>query len=460
MGISFKRCWVVGNCVHNAINALALRHLVQFRHPITFVPGQPYLYREEVYRQLRELFHCSYQAGSWRKNKSLERQMRIQDSLDWDEPRPDRALSHIKTQVELMVPKKGRVIQAFHVPADNYSCADEYRAFTEALTHWTSEPHIHDGMYVHVRSACGLNHTDISSQINSWLAELSATSYSIFMDDVTNMDGSIQLPHLQLQVEMYQQLNQRMAQDLEKSIRYKGMIRTRQGTVVYAARGTVRSGAQDTSSGQTSRRLDMFVRVCRSIGVRQVRAFVFGDDIIAFIVGGPTDPTVYDREHSTMGLACRACFVQDLCQADFLACAFVPDNEGGYAMVPKIGRLLAKLFWTWRDVPPRRRVSYIHQIAEAFVPRFAGCEFMITWLTWHMQLPVDKGWHHERPIQHGPHHCALQWPEFFARRYGLPLPPRELEESIRRVPQGGTAIISHPWTRFVQEYDLADPLER
>ncbi len=406
-------------------------------------------------------FHEHYKHGAWRHNKSLARQRQIQDSIDWDEPQPHKALAHIKTAIELKRPEKGRVIQAFHNPADNYSLADSYRAFTEALVAYTDQPRHYLGMYVHARSACGLNHAQMTEQINAWLAELSLASFSIFLDDVSNMDGSIQPCHLELQAQLYDALDPAMAADLRRSIRYKGMVRTRQGLVVYSANGTVRSGAQDTSSGQTTRRLDIFVRVCRSLGVRQVRAFVFGDDILAFLVGGPSNPAEFDAQHTLYGLKCRACYVPDLCQADFLACTFVPTVDGAYAMVPKPGRLLAKLFWTWRTIPPRRLASYLHQVAEAFLPRYAGCEFLEQWLRWHMRAPVDKLWDHAPPFLQPPTHTSpMLWPEFFARRYGLPPPPLELISELASIPIGTTAIIAHAWSQLVQEFDLADPGDR
>lgn len=451
---------MVANCVHNVVNALALRHLPDFKFPITHLPGTPYIYNPKVYLELADLFHTAYRLGAWRAGKSAARQAQIQDSLDWDRPRLNAALSHIKTQIEISMPKKARLIQAFHRPADNYSCADLYRAYSEALVHWSAVPRTHLGMYVHVRSACGLNHQDIANQINLWLDELASTPYAILMDDVSNMDGSIQVPHLTLQVQLYQALDARMAHDLQSSIRYRGLVRTKQATVTYTAVGTVRSGAQDTSSGQTTRRMDMFVRVCASLGVTQVRAFVFGDDILGFIVHPPETPAAFDRAHESMGLQCRANMVYDLCKADFLACTFVPTNQGGYVMVPKPGRLLAKLFWTWRDVPPRRRHDYIAQVASAFLTRYHGFDFMVAWLTWHVNHVPDLRWHGDLPLFQPCDPVSCDWQAFVARRYGLPMPPQELVQYIRSIPPGGVAILASDWTRAVIEFDLADPVER
>lgn len=455
LGLAFKRCWVTSNCIHNAVNALALRHLVQFAYPITELPGEPYLYRPSVYEELKRDFHACYREGAWRTGKSLRRQAVIQDSLDWDEPREDRANSHIKTSIEVQVPTKSRLIQAFHRPADNYALADLHRAYTDAFVRWTSVPRTFGDMYVHVRSACGLNHQHIAEQITEWVRELANQQYRIFMDDVTNMDGSIQEAHFRPHLDLYQALDPRLARELRAGLRYKGFIRTRQGVVNYMAYCTVRSGAQDTSSGQTSRRLDMFVRACRSLGVRQVRAFVFGDDIIAFLVGGPSDPKLYDAQHALMGLKCRACFVEELEQADFLSCAFVPDVAGGYAMLPKLGRLLAKLFWTWRDIPPRRLGSYLHQVAEAFLPRFQSFELMAVWLSRHMHRQ-DRPWTGDAVRIQAPHPHLLDWPTFLSKRYSLPLPV-ELTAFLGTLPPGTIGIIEHPWSRAVLEYDLADP---
>ncbi len=456
MGIAFKRAFVVNNCVSNVLNALATRHLVAFRYPILELPPSIYLYTPPIVSELVSSFWEGYRVGAWRSGKTATRCAVIERSLVEDVARPSTVLAHIKTEVSLTRPTKARLIQAFHHPVDNYLCADEYRAFTHALVAVTAIPRTLLGMQLHLRSACGLSRSALAAQMSEWLL---CPFDQLIMDDLSNMDGSVQLPWLERQVALYAHMSLRLSEHARQGIHFRGRVNLRDATVHYTAHATVRSGDQDTSSGQTCRRLDSLVAVLHQLGVSRASGFVFGDDVWC-LVSPPLSGVEYELALQRYGFVSKFASTTEPMLSDFISCSLVPDFRGGYALVPKPGRLLAKLFWTWRVVSPRRQASYVRQVAQAFLPVYQGFRFMEAWLAWHMHVPVERVWHGDLPLAGEPHPHPLDWERFLWVRYTLPPPPPDLFDLLSSVPSGSVAILSHPWTRAIMEYDIADPADR
>jgi len=460
LGIAFRPAYVLANCVSNAVNALATRHLAAFHHPIEALPNPPYIYSTCVAREMGAYYDQALRQGSWRTGKTLVKQRQVEESIAMDFPNYSRVKAHIKTEVVLTWPKKARLIQAFVRLRDNYEFADQYRAFTAALVEWTHIPRVYFGTKVDLRSACGLNHEAIAKQVSAWLEEYPQAARTIFVDDLTNMDGSVQNAHLQPHYELYSALDPLLAMHSRASHLFKGTITAQESTVFYKGEATVQSGAQDTSSGQTCRRIDTFVRCLYGTGVTHIIGFAFGDDLWV-IMGGVVPPLEQMAQlQAKCGWKAKGMYVGRPEQSDFLGCTFVPDEAGGYAMLPMIGRLLTKLFWTWRVVPPRRQASYIRQVAEGFYPRFQSLRFMASYLQHHMAVPEDKPFFWARPPAQDVHPVKLCWPEFFHNRYCLGMPPESLIQLIQALPKASSALVSDPWAESVIEYDLADPAER
>jgi hypothetical protein len=281
------------------------------------------------------------------------------------------------------------------------------------------------------------------------------------------MDGSVQRAHLEAQYELYDHLSSRMAAHARATERFYGVVKHGgYATLYYTGRYTVKSGAQDTSSGQTTRRLDLLVRCFVHFGVSELRGFVFGDDVWLLVTGGDLPSVEAVRlEQCRAGWKTKGVYVANVESSEFLASVFVPDVAGGYAMVPKPGRLLAKLFWTVRNVPPRRRASYIKQVAESFLDRYTGFHFMECWLGWHMSGIQHK--HDQQftmPLTNKPvvprHPHALAWQEFLHLRYGVGFPPRSSFDKIIGCNKHSVHILHDPWVEELMRYDLSDPAER
>jgi len=422
------------------------------------------MYSDERIQELANQFRLVFVDDAWKKGKSIQRRQAITQSILFDDRHFSRVKSHIKTEVCAMKPKKARLIQAFDAPVDNYIVADHYRAFTEALLHVTLEPTVYQGMYVHLRSACGLNRLDMSRQIYEWLLEAPLGGKNhIFIDDVSNMDGNVQLVHLDAQQRLYEALSPDLAAHHRATISFKGCIPRRamtnaDSTVFYRAVGTVKSGAQDTSSGQTCRRIDGVVRNFHTLGCKAIRGFAFGDDVWLIVTFDvlPTCEQVMAVQ-ATYGWPTRGVFTQELEESEFLSCSFAY-CVGGVHMFPKLGRMFAKLFWTWRRLSARKRRHYVTQIALSTLPAYEGFALVQAWLRWHIDSPP-------RTVPEWmlrPSLCApvgeVRWTNFIIARYGA-LPPTDLIARIKRLSKDDVHLLADPWVRTVMIRDLVDPAE-
>lgn len=459
VGIAFKPAFVVSNCVPNILTALHNRHLAPFPYPIDCLPNQPYIYSEQSKREIASYF-C-VEPDAWHVRKSLAFRQRIADSIAADPPRPNLVKAHIKTEICCLMPSKARLIQASFSNRDSYEFADEYRAYTHALVAWTAIPRIYCTMHVMLRSACGLNHVEMAAQMSEWIHSYGRLA-KYFIDDISNMDGSVQMVHLDEQISLYQACDEKLAQHARASVLFRGFVQTKgpcPTSVGFGGRATVKSGSQDTSSGQTTRRIDTFVRSLAGTGVTHIIGFAFGDDLWVMLLGVVPSPDAMYQLQARCGWKTKGVYVDCPEQTDFLACSLVPDVAGKYALVPLLGRQFAKLFWTWRPLPQRFRAGYMRQVAVGMLPHFAGFHFVEDWLRWHLQYPtgpVMKGFKNKwlaRPF----HTTPCLWKQFIAARYGLDMP--EIF-NFKQFPKENSVLLHHPWANEVMRYDLTDPAMR
>lgn len=459
---------MVGNCLPNVLNALHARHLTPYPRELTRLPWDPYLYSDRFAAQFSHEFLVHLQDDAWRKGKSQVRITDIQESLAIDPCDPSAVKAHIKTEVAPMYPKKARLIQAFHKPVDNYVVADHYRAFTEALLAVTRVPHEYNGIYVHFRSACGLNRVDMAAQMTDWLMEAPlGPNVALFIDDVSNMDASVQHVHLEAQQRLYERLSAQLAEHHAATFSFRGTVpaaRIRGATapVVYSGTGRVKSGAQDTSSGQTARRIDGIVRAFGNIpGVAALRGFAFGDDVWLLVsFRGARPPLDVVAEYQLQyGFKTKGVYCASVPQSQFLSCGLA-ETPFGIHMFPLVGRQLAKLFWTWRAMTnPRRRTAFVSQIAESALPAYQGFHFVESWLRWHIRPTHGRQCHFEpRPSLVSPP-GPVDWQSYVMDRYGLPMPTAQDHHEVQQCAADQVHLLYSPWVTIVMHRDLTDPQE-
>lgn len=457
VGIAFKRCYATCRCAPTVVNALALRHLAPPAYPIRCVPGPSWL--SAVQGLLRSHYDAAMLVApeKWRARKSREFLQAIDQSHCYDVDDFD-IKGHVKHEVCLARPTKARLIQAHANPHTAYDCAPEYKSLHLALCAVSGADTVVGGMRVVVHLAMGLQPDAIAEVVHGWDGR-----GMLYESDGSNWDANIQLAHLRRKLELYEFLDPRLHQHARRwAGKFRGSVSGKYGRVLYRGEATVKSGAQDTSSGNSAMRAELFVAACHMAGLQWVEVLVMGDDLLACVPWG-TDPELLAECERRVGVNAKAAGFEHPEQTTFLSATF-PPMRGSRAFVPLPGRLFGKLFWTVAEVAPRTRAAYVQAVAGPYLPLFCNNVLVQTWLSRHVRLnpdlPVPSSFRMERPRLHGGH--DIDWWRMWAIRYQRLLPGADdpVVHLVRGCDMSRSWILSDPHVEHIIRVDTADARDR
>lgn len=368
----------------------------------------------------------------WKVGKTLQKVATIMQSIIWDPVNLGVAKSHIKSEILLTRPTKARLIQAYFNEATSYCLADEYRWLGKAVYSALSIPANFGGMDTLVMAASGLSHTEIGAHFSEWFAEPGWVAYE---SDGSNWDASMQEAHLARKCDVYDWLDSELAAHARGFIKFRGYaFKTNKGdiwhanAVKYKGRATVKSGSQDTTTGNIIIRWEQALNTLLMLDCRpyKVRGMVQGDDLLVLLwfrreMEIPRLRADLERLEALSGVHAKCGLFRDPCQTTFLSSTFVPSGAG-FVFVPLPGRTFAKLFWTVQPVTKRHLDSYRGQVAEPFLRVYCGWPLMEAFLRAHIRpaRPGQKPWkmHQMKDFEVT---READWAAFVSRRYGLAL---------------------------------------
>lgn len=412
---------------------------------------------------------------AWRRGKPQTKLREIDRSLLWDTIQAWVAKAHIKQEVLIMYPSKARMIQAYCNDATSYCLAHKYRWLAKAVKQVTATQRVLHGMDTLILSASGLNHPEIGAKFSEWMAD---PGFLLVESDGRNWDASMQEAHLNRKVEVYKWLDDELGEHAAAFIRFKGRVYLGEkyqmydkGYVVYAGVGTVKSGAQDTTTGNVLIRWEQYINALLQLPVRptKVRGMILGDDILLLVWGISADglSAALRAAEARMGVDAKVGVLKDPCQCVFLSATFVPCGPE-YKFVPLPGRIFAKLFWTVIKVPEKRLDSYRGQVAEPFLKAYRGWYLMETFLRAHVRpaRPGQKKW-----VLHGTRNMTAEkpltddrvgdWGDFLERRYGLVITHLDSTlQQLRDYDPTRALILNDPFIREMISNDCCDVTER
>lgn len=432
MGVAFKRCWQAANCLSNIHNALCNRHLARPLHNVRHFPTIDLwnLLRDDLIAHYN--YACDQAPGAWRAGKPLAKLRLIDRSFVFDPVVLNLIKAHIKGEVLLTCPSKARLIQAYWNEVSSYLFADQYRALGKAVYATLASRRDIFGMDVLLQAASGLSHAEIGVLFSEWFQD---PGFVIYESDGANWDASMQTCHVLRRVAIYGWLDSDLAGHAKGSLRFRGYAHKtnvddiwRSAAVTYRGVATVKSGAQDTTTGNIIIRWEQILNALLALPTTpyKVRGMVQGDDVLLLLwFRKPVEPVRLATEliarEALSGIQAKAAVFRDPCCATFLSCTFVP-CAAGYTFVPLPGRTFAKLFWTVKQVGRCHLDSYRGQVAEAFLKVYAGWPLMEAFLRAHIReaRAGQKPWrmHEVKDFQVS---VGCDWFEFLHRRYGLVL---------------------------------------
>jgi len=264
-------------------------------------------------------------------------------------------LGYVKTMVKREVYStdisRARLIQANRNLATQSLTAPQIAALQKAVFHALRDMELSPGIFVTV--ACGLNASDIAKWLEESIAWGSTTYYE---SDGKNWDGCMQAQHFEARFELIDRFDPALTRLLRQAFSVKGFGRFKEGIFAYKIVGTVKSGHNDTTFGNTIIRLYIAVDVFRRLGV-EARIIVAGDDMFV-CVRGDFDYSAAVRLEGEYGIVPEARKLYNPYSGSFISGYWVTDGVT-VGFLPKLGRLLARLWWTVN--PPSRKQLAAYQ---------------------------------------------------------------------------------------------------
>lgn len=362
IGPSFGFSYVCRSCSCNAMNAFVNRH--GGRQPTTLAPLPPHPRLEAEVRRQYVALEQEYYDG-WFDKWPASKQAAILRSLDFDECQPNRVSAFIKREGGHSMPKKARLIQAYATLATQERCAREFSVFQKALSAVLTL----DGFEFYPGIVGTFCSGFTGEQIGAWLTTATEAYDNPFFyeRDGKNWDATMQGAHAEFKLGVMRAADPALAEFTSSCRNVRGSFGFGAHSFQYSLKDTVKSGHNDTTSGNSLINAYITARALLACGLRG-RFIVAGDDMLA-VVDGDFDVRLLAQAERDLGIVPEARKFLRPEDTSFVSGVFLRDSiGGGLGFFPCLGRLLTRLWWTTKSVPPRGLRDFRFSVASGLEP--------------------------------------------------------------------------------------------
>lgn len=468
VGPVFALPQVARQCLCNAKRAIVARHgVVQPPHALDLVklcsePGVSKLRRDISLAypsalQYAEATWCTYVGSEvvttkWSQAKTAS----IIRSVVYDTPKPSKVKAFVKREVSkadvhgnLMT--KPRLIQGYINEATAEFKAREFNAFQKAFAQVASvsEPaQIFPG--VHLTFGSGLN----ADQIAEW-GSVPAKWY--YERDATNWDATVNHRDHLVKFHFYDACCPTLGEFARLSEQVDGFVQGKHQTLKYRLAGTVKSGHNDTTSGNSLVNGLISCAALYEAGCTG-RVIVAGDDCLV-AVADDFSQEAFDKIVATeraYGKVPKAAAFAKIENASFISGAFLRAPRG-LVFVPQIGRLFCRLWSTTRTLADKHIPAYKMGVAAGFanlynIPLYRAF-IARDYSTMEMKIDAQYKVNYNCGIDHDPDH----WYGVLCDRYKISRPDVDaLCDFLRAIPTAGAFACSHPVATKIIDRDCCD----
>lgn len=365
-------------CLHNARYAMCKRH----------GPPQAAVVRQYVHAKrllslvsnetrLRYLEHYSVIKDQWLMKWPEHKRREILRSMWLDTIRPDQVKNMVKLEGGWPPATRPRCIQYYPNLATQAIHGPMFSSLQKAYTDQFQEFCCGD---VSVTFGSGLN----SQQLGAWMDRAMARCQDkphFFESDGKSWDGLIQRVHHDLKMLAYSFMDDNFLDFVERGFSVRGYGRYNEGKLAYSIAGTVKSGHNDTTLGNSIVNAMTIFEVMSDLKYKG-SIIVAGDDLVV-VVDGNFDEHALAAGISDFGIHPEYRKFDDVVDVSFISGVWFPARDGN-VFTPKPGRLLSRLFWTLRPPSRKKLGQYNHAIALGLLPTCGGLPVVGAFLRAHM----------------------------------------------------------------------------
>jgi len=349
-------------------------------------------------------------------------------------------------------PTKGRGIQMYYDLATQSLFAPEFTALQKAFAVIFDGSRSLNG--IDITFASGMTH----AQLGSWMDDTLARGDCLFYErDGKNWDATMSRPHHDMKNFWYRSIvGDDFADFVDSCYEVKGSARTPNGLFKYKLSGTTKSGHNDTTLGNSLINAAITYSAMAKLGLRG-RIMVAGDDCLVAIYGGG-DVYRLSTVESEFGIVPEARVFDHWSEVSFISGVWYP-TPNGFTFGPKLGRLLARLFWTTKMVPKRKRSAWRHSVAMGLLGFFGEVPILRAWLSRNRCIGAPVIEVEKLNVEYAVIKGGLLG-EYISQRYNISMADIcEVEAFIMSLPPR-PGYVSHPVLDAIMEVDLADIFDR
>jgi hypothetical protein len=251
----------------------------------------------------------------------------------------------------------------------------------------------------------------------------------------------MQIEHHQAKWQTMQACDPLFAAHVRAGFKVRGRFLSRGERIDYTACGTVKSGHNDTTSGNSLINVLICAGAMRSLGMSG-HIIVLGDDLLAH-VAGPARAQELCAAEAQYGISPEVKTPAGFAEATFISGSWLFDGRR-HLFMPQPGRLLARLWWTVRPPSQRRVTEYRYGVAMGLLSTYRAFPIIGDFLE-----PYRDDRHHGVPPPYRPSGIldveGFDFDRAFCDRYGLTRSAyRELRSFLRRLPTQPAYYASSP----------------
>lgn len=450
LGPVFRHCYVCRSCSCNALNALAIRHGAKQGRMIEALPTLPHLEARisVAYKVLESTYYEGW-LGKWPASK----QAAILKSVLTESDAPDRVKSFVKREGGHAPPKKARLIQGYATLATQERFGREFSVFQKALADVLSLDGFEFSPGIWGTMCSGYT----GQQIGDWLthAEATVSDAHFYERDGKNWDATMQRAHHDFKSRVMRACSSQLADFADAGFSVRGTVGVGSNRITYRLRGTVKSGHNDTTSGNSLVNAAITARAMQLCGLRG-RFIVAGDDMLA-VISGDFDAEAMLEAERRLGIVPEARKFYAAEDTSFISGIFLRDAlTQRLGFFPSLGRILARLWWTTRDVAAKNRIDHCYSVASGLRDAVGAMPCYGSFLRPHLArggriIETGKGRHTAHTVEQAGDYSAS-----LAMRYGLTaVELAEFDAFLAGLAPAPSHVI-HPIADVIFAKDLAD----
>lgn len=440
--------YVLRTCRCNAVNCLSTRHL----KPPANVQVRSVVRSAALREAIRRCYNARIQDARkrWNAKWSATKLAAIERSRMEDRDEPDRVELNVKREGSHKDPTKARGIQSHTNLGTQAKYGPHHMCFQEALKDvlgCVEGYELYPGVRVSI--TCGWT----AAMYSEWACAIPA-GWWLRERDGANWDGSMQAGHARTKLYYMRGCDSGFADHVERGVNVRGRCR-QNPAFTYTSRATVKSGHNDTTSGNSLINALISAQTCHALGV-EAHIIVMGDDMLAAV----SRKADFDECEREFGITPEARVFADITDTTYVSACFV-HVDGGYGFSALHGRLLGRQWWTTKTISHRTLAEFKHGVACGLVANLGGSDLARALASHGLQWRGRAGRAHaagEAGWRHKAQGSAQDLNEGLRLRYGFG--HAEWALVCADVERAGAGIQHHAWFDIIASVDLADIYSR